>query len=207
MSTWTRKRTLIAGIALIALTNAIALTGVAYNRSGPPEAVLKLPREVLLVLEFDGEAYQEALRSTREYSAQQEALRTANPGKKEFEDRARHGDELVKQEVHDNSRLFVIDAGLDAAALRAKYPDSSKYAIARGRVVPSLGWESKSPELTGVVSELNISEVNVPSSLRGYFTSPQHQYAPSSASPYEVTLAIGKRLEPWIMGVTPTAVQ
>lgn len=40
--TWSRKHTLIAGIALIALSNAVALIGVAYNRSGEPESELRL---------------------------------------------------------------------------------------------------------------------------------------------------------------------
>ena len=46
--TWSRSLTLIAGIALIAVTNAVALLGVWYNRGGePPEfraAFDSLPR-------------------------------------------------------------------------------------------------------------------------------------------------------------------
>ena len=34
--TWSRKYTLVAGLGLIAMTNAIALFGVVYNRSGAP---------------------------------------------------------------------------------------------------------------------------------------------------------------------------
>ena len=45
--TLTWSRTLVAGIALIALTNAIALGGVAWNRSGEPESVLKLTQREL----------------------------------------------------------------------------------------------------------------------------------------------------------------
>src|SRR5512145_1067398 len=44
---WSRRHTLIAGLALIALTNAIALGGVAWNRSGEPESVLKLTQREL----------------------------------------------------------------------------------------------------------------------------------------------------------------
>ncbi|HEY2336280.1 MAG TPA: DUF4824 family protein [Burkholderiales bacterium] len=39
---WTRHHTLAAGLALIAATNAIVLAGVAYNRSGEPDAQLRL---------------------------------------------------------------------------------------------------------------------------------------------------------------------
>ncbi|MFL6653087.1 MAG: DUF4824 family protein, partial [Sulfurifustaceae bacterium] len=47
MIAWSRKRTLLAGIALIAATNAVALVGVAYNRSGEPSSVLKLTEREL----------------------------------------------------------------------------------------------------------------------------------------------------------------
>ena len=44
----TRNRaTLIAGLGIIIVTNAIALAGVAYNRSGEPDAVLELSEREL----------------------------------------------------------------------------------------------------------------------------------------------------------------
>ena len=45
--TWSRKYTLVAGLGLIVLTNAIALFGVVYNRSGAPEATLRLTQREL----------------------------------------------------------------------------------------------------------------------------------------------------------------
>jgi hypothetical protein len=44
---WSRRHTLIAGLALIGLTNAIALGGAAYNRSGEPESTLSLTEREL----------------------------------------------------------------------------------------------------------------------------------------------------------------
>ncbi len=50
---WSRTRTLVAGLALILATNAVALIGVAYNRSGEPESALKLTqRELQLPYEW-----------------------------------------------------------------------------------------------------------------------------------------------------------
>lgn len=47
MITWSNTRTLAAGVAVILLPNAIALTGVASNRRGEPESALHLTqREV-----------------------------------------------------------------------------------------------------------------------------------------------------------------
>ncbi|MDY6946526.1 MAG: DUF4824 family protein, partial [Pseudomonadota bacterium] len=42
-----QTRALLAGIALIVLTNAVVLAGVAYNRSGEPESVLRLTEREL----------------------------------------------------------------------------------------------------------------------------------------------------------------
>ena len=39
---WNRRAATWVGLALLVLTNAVALGGVAYNRSGEPDAVLKL---------------------------------------------------------------------------------------------------------------------------------------------------------------------
>jgi hypothetical protein len=47
MRIWTRKHTLIVGLALILLTNATALLGVYWNRSGVPESVLTLTQREL----------------------------------------------------------------------------------------------------------------------------------------------------------------
>ena len=47
-----RRRILLAGFALIVLTNAVVLTGVAYNRSGEPEATLSLTERELGVMDY-----------------------------------------------------------------------------------------------------------------------------------------------------------
>ncbi|HEY5292426.1 MAG TPA: DUF4824 family protein [Burkholderiales bacterium] len=47
MIAWSRRRTLVAGIGLILAVNAVALAGVAYNRSGDPDSVLRLTQREL----------------------------------------------------------------------------------------------------------------------------------------------------------------
>lgn len=44
---WSPRNTLSAGMALIALTNAVALGGAAYNRGGEPESTLNLTEREL----------------------------------------------------------------------------------------------------------------------------------------------------------------
>lgn len=97
------------------------------------------------------------------------------------------------------SRLFVVDAGLDAEALRAKYPDRSKYAIVRGQFRPSIRMANSTRTHAGHVEEVSVDAINVPLELRGAFEGamPRMQ-VPASKAKFEATVAFGRRLEPWI---------
>jgi hypothetical protein len=277
--TWSRKHTLIAGLGLIALTNAVALFGVVYNRSGDPEATLRLtqrelrtsyrwygnrensglalsliwrvlnerspeiqfygyvgtggtptwldkakmealgfdtsapaaysdlrrqiryekqlPREVLLVLEMDGPAYRRSLELVTQYLAREEEKLASNPGDKSLAARVKTAREALERESSRNSRLFVVDAGLETSALRAMYPDRSRHAIVHGQVrVVSFGTSSGG---TGYISGLSIESINVPFALRDVFGSAaQGDVDQRNTAPFEATVAFGKRLEPWI---------
>jgi len=271
---WSRRHSLIAGLALIALTNAVALFGAVYNRSGEPESTLlltqrelqppyywskrensgialnlrwrvlregandavsnswgrnqgdsppwldrakmaslgfdvdrvdselddrrsfgrELGRDVLLVLEFDGPAYQRSLVGAAEAAAKLE--------KKNEAESSKLAAQILDRERNANSRIFVVDAGLDLAALRAKYADRSKYAIVRGQVRPAWRAARIAKSHSGYVSALNVEAINVPLEFRDTFegATPDIEFAPTSTSkvPYEATVAFGKRLEPWI---------
>ncbi len=265
------RHTLIAGGAIILLTNAVALGGAAYNRSGEPESQLQLtqrefnrfysysrkdnsgitlslnwrlepvelneygfgrysghwgmpawldeakmtelgfdvdkfvatkygrrhwefqPREVLLVLELDGPVYQRHVQRVREYVEETREQLAASPASKEMQGRAKRVEEKYKQEQEESSRLFVIDAGLDLAALRATYPDHARYAIVHGLIRPTTMTIKKETRVGGSVTELHGGFVNVPLRYRQVF---------SDQAPYDVTLAFGKRLEPWIVAAS-----
>lgn len=165
-----------------------------------------LPKEVLLVLEFDGSAYGSSLARMKRYMQEEEALLKSNPGKKEFVDRAKNAKQAFYQEQRINSRLFVIDAGLDAASLRARYSDRHRYAIVRGQIKPGLDEINHKPKLTAYIDGISISQINVPAVYRQIFE-PLQQSArtnryDAAVSPYKVTVAFGKRLEPWITEAT-----
>ena len=54
MRAWLSGHAFMAGIALIIVTNAVALAGVAYNRSGEPDSVLRLTdRELRLPYRYN----------------------------------------------------------------------------------------------------------------------------------------------------------
>jgi hypothetical protein len=103
------------------------------------------------------------------------------------------------------SRLFVIDAGLDADALRRRYPDRSRHLIVRGSVRPAERGQDGDHHLAGHVSQIAIAQVNVPFALRPVLEPLRNasRPAPDQQTPrYEVQLAIGQRLEPWIERLT-----
>jgi len=267
------SHTLIAGGALILLTNAVALLGAAYNRSDEPESLLKmtqrelrhnrwndkdnsgitlrldwriasakqndsdieyyegkwgaptwldknkmaelgfdvarlagsyqdgrhykeaLPREVLLVLELDGQTYQQALRRAGEYAGQARAKQAANPNDENGKERVKSAEKYYQSELRDNSRLFVIDAGVDVQKLRASYPDRNRYAIVRGLVRPNIV-RGNDGKIGGNISELHAENINVPLTYRRVF---------DAVAPCEVTVAFGKRLEPWILAASRSA--
>ena len=282
--TWSRRRTLIAGLALIALTNAVALGGVAWNRSGEPDSVLTLtqrelsqpyqfgfdreaagmalnlrwrvltadaaayysdhygtpewldeaklaalgfdvsqrpdarsasrrygrllPREALVVLDLDGPAYRKALERARERAQKEAASETAGSAKPKVPGQS--AAEFLKREVTSNSRLFAVDAGLDAAELRAKYPDRARYAIVRGNVRARYHSGRGSDGLwTGFIEGLDNDRINVPVEFRRAIGSVPHTAARGGAvdggPPFQVTVAFGKRFEPWVVAAEAAA--
>jgi hypothetical protein len=135
----------------------------------------QLPREVLIVMEMNGPAYQSALRRAEE--------RAARPGSNQYD--ATH----LASERERFSRLFLVDAGLDYDSLRARYPDKSRYAIVRGKVRVDRWLATNKGGLHGHVSELSVSALNVPLELRDVLR--------REASAYTATVEFGRRLEPW----------
>ncbi|MDY6989632.1 MAG: DUF4824 family protein [Thermodesulfobacteriota bacterium] len=163
-------------------------------------------REVLIVLEYDGEPYQEAVRR---------AERALEKAKKSFE-LDRENEELGKnlegaekrlegEEVWQ-SRLFAIDAGLDAATLRQKYPDPERFIITPGVVEPTTYYSDDKKGLQGYLSWLSVGNINVSLTLRRELaTFPDIDKSRDSESRrprYMIEVAYGKRLEPWIRSVS-----
>ncbi|HMA87574.1 MAG TPA: DUF4824 family protein [Burkholderiales bacterium] len=268
---WSRRHIFALGAALIVATNAVALLGVAYNRSGTPDSELRLSqrelrppfqwglqrensglsltlvwragepygssaawldrakltelgfdlsrpvatpagrryyaklrsREVYLVLELDGSPYQAALDAARERAEKRKAEALAHPGDARLKMQADFAENQLFHEEHEASRLFAIDAGLDAGALRAKYADRSRYAIVRGRVRPAL--EGDGARVDGYITAVINDSVNVPLDMRKAFegvTPRSYGFGPRYAGPtIEATVAFGRRFEPWLVGV------
>jgi hypothetical protein len=251
MTPWYRRLPFLAGVALIAVTNAIALGGVAWNRSGAPDSALTLsereltarrgelgpdensaltlrldwrigeasrpkrsrgygrevdwldadklrelgiqapaarshdgdwshergpPADVLLVLELNGPAYR------------REVTHECNP---DGSSRNRNDKDACDREKNRASRLFIVDGGLDRAALRSKYPDTNIYAIVRGQIGSVVVSDEYGVHTFGYIRGVTTDEIQVPTSLRGV----------DGQRFFQATVAFGRRLEPWIVKV------
>ncbi|MDP1652951.1 MAG: DUF4824 family protein [Rhodocyclaceae bacterium] len=283
MKRWTSAHTLGAGIALIVLTNAVALGGVWWNRAAPPESTLTLserelglpwrslrtqensglaltlrwrvasldtggdhvsaftfnggtpewldgaklqtlgfevgdpnsdtgrrrftrqqPRPVIAVLELDGPARQQALGQARENAARHAAAAEANPDSKEFAGRAKSARDALAREENWNSRLFAIDAGVDAERLRAQYPDRTHFMLVPATVRPRLHHPKRgAPQLAGYITRLDNASLHVPHAmiapLEGMHARTDGE--PGGEDRFNAVVATGHRLEPWIEAI------
>lgn len=117
------------------------------------------------------------------------------PDKKEFELCVKESKDVLAREETQTSRLFVVDAGLDAASLGAKNADSSRYAIVRGRITPTYSSGMRQPpHWRGYVTAIDNYEINAPLEMRRVFA----RSGASGGMRFEATVAFGKRHEPWI---------
>ncbi len=260
MTFFKRKGWLLAGLALIALSNCWILASVAYNRSGEPEAVLLLSerelrplspwqrrdsselalqpnirtqrdrsskhvgaplalqtmrelgfdlpdpadeaavrrfsstqsRQALLVLEMDGPAYQAAIQDRREALQRAQHALARFPDDDKRRDAVEAAEAGLQQELIKASRLFLIDAGLDADALRQRYPDRQRYWLVRGAVAPWVWHRDKEPAQIGGRAQHYDRRLHVPHRWRQ-----ELQEAPLTLR-YSVEVYVGQRHDPWI---------
>lgn len=268
-----QARALLIGVALIVVTNAVVLAGVAYNRSGEPESVLRLTerelsirnwnwpenenssidlrlswrvasgdtdgrewdyglywlkdaqlrelgfdvvddvdsdagkervykqpsRRAWLVLEYDGPAYQKALAIARKAAERAAARTQANPGDSELQERLNSARGEVRDLERFASRLFVVDAGRDAAALRKRYPDRQHYVVVGGRLDVVIGGPTEHDRMVAQVIEIDAGTIRVPNPYRAIVEPFVQDNRYSNREPrFAATVNFGRRFEPWI---------
>ncbi|MDI6745576.1 MAG: DUF4824 family protein [Rhodocyclaceae bacterium] len=163
------------------------------------------PREVLIVLELAGPDWQAALQQAEENAARHAAAAAVNADSMEFANRAKRAQEAWRHEELSSSRLFAIDAGRNLAALRARYPDKTRFMIINGTLRPRLLTRDKQQRFAGYIDDVSVSRINVPFALRPVLEqlpTRAHNKAEDEEPRYAVSLAIGQRLEPWIVAVS-----
>lgn len=289
-----------AGFVLLALTNAVMLSEVAYNREGSPEAVLALTnrelaprssslwpdeenkdlslqlvlraqgvldaelppqdewetlwpgvssgpiawldrqklaalgfdvtkplsarrsdahydrmggRAVYLVLEFDGPTGARALQAARDQIVRESIAAGNSKQRLLAQERLQRAQEILRSDEYEQSRLFIVDAGLDPAALRGLYADRAHYAIIRGDIKPVVVHDGASARLYGAVTEVRCENIHVPVRFRPEITGGQpvntwnRSLAPTDGKPaFTVQMGFGRLLEPWIVSAHAGAI-
>jgi hypothetical protein len=183
------------------------LTAIGFDLTRPLDAEgapdyyrRALPKRAYVVLELDGPAADTARERTRAWVARQEAIAHASAGADDLARRLEQIRSQLQTELLEGSRLFAVDAGRDRAALRAIYPDRRRYAVLPGLVALRLTGPDTALRLEGYIQRLLIEQINVPRAFRPVFDSlPRRRPGDSGpGQPYTVTVAFGRRLEPWI---------
>lgn len=168
-----------------------------------------LPKEVFIVLELGGEPYRKALKRAVKVYEREKDMIPDTLDDKGVGARMEQAERRLERERFEATRLFAIDAGLDAGALRRKYKDQRRYIITKGLVKPGYRHGSSTEEGLGYILRLSVEEIHVPLEHKQIFTSIPGEYGSRKSKMeslrYEVRLAYGQRLEPWIVSVKPRA--
>lgn len=170
-------------------------------------ALRKSEREVRVVLELAGAAWRQALDQARSHLAEQQALLAASPDAEQRIRAEKLARERLAREEHENSRLFAVDVGTDVAALRAQYPDRSRYLILAARLRLQRTTVANAPAVSGYLNTLAGHRINVPHALRGMFEvgavrAGEAADGVEAHAPFAAVVAVGRRLEPWIEEVS-----
>ncbi|HUE93910.1 DUF4824 family protein [Pseudomonas sp.] len=183
----------------------------------------QLDRDALLVLELDGPAYLREVALLRAAHAEALRLQQAVPDSKELREAAQYAGNALDYEQHRASRLLVVDVGLDQQALRARYPDRTRYAIVRSIIAVQASnvaadWtgEGDDPrpdnqrwtwQLGGSADTPGVQSLNLPQRWHATFDNlPQQAEEPGGDYPgyqklFSAEVAFGRRLEPWFVAL------
>ena len=161
---------------------------------------LDTSRRAWLVLELDGPAHVAAVDAARQHFERIEAEAGSEPAHAEVEIRIKAAREALEAEREHRSRLFVIDAGIDPAALRARYPQRDRYLILGGRIGVSVQtWEAGAalalPRYQAHIAELEVESIHLPARFHGAVAASGNR----DALRYRIDVAWGRRHEPWVV--------
>ena len=165
-------------------------------------------KEVFLVLEYNGTAYQAVLEAAQKQvdDLLAEQSTAQNNGKKNKNHKLSRAENNLSREKTSASRLFVIDAGLDRDALRKKYANRTKYLLMKGLVKARItnNRAGDEPRLTGYIKSLSNKTVHVPLQHHEVLeaTVAEGTHRKQNDPPrFEATINIGQRLDPWLVAV------
>ena len=158
---------------------------------------IAIPKEVLLVLENDGEVYKRSLQHVNDVFLEHQQQFNANPMDQRLKSRYDMAKLDLQRESLSASRLFVIDTGLDYEALRRQYSDKSKFLIVKG--VVKLRHNKNIKRIYGYIKELSIQKIHVP--LEHKETVSGLEYNSDNGPRYSTVIYYGSQYEPWIASI------
>jgi hypothetical protein len=195
------------------------LEELGFDCRTPPEASdagqryhRALPRRAWVVLEYEGPAWQAwRVAAKRRLGELASKARETSDGNDPVAFEAKR----LAWEISTGSRLFAIDAGSDPALLRRRHPDRRRCIITPALARIRLARDSdegalRQPVLAGYVERLLTDSIQVPRDCRGVLASlggsPREYYFSGkpekfSIPRYRVTLAYGRRHEPWVAAI------
>jgi hypothetical protein len=175
-----------------------------------------MPRRVFIVVEYDGTAWQQWLTDRED---QVRILRSEVEEGRAEPSALADAEALLEVDRIRRSRLFPVDAGLDADALQRRYGDRRRHAIVSGLLRPKVvDTEYGGPVLSGEVQSLVVSRVYISYEIRRQLETfmPEETWQeietrerreaemgwpPPIPPRYHATLAVGHRHEPWLVSV------
>lgn len=184
------------------------------GKSRPHPGAL-LSRRVFIVLEYDGPAWRAFLHQKEDQVA---SLRTEVRQGKTPQRRLDSARKQLERLRRGGSRLFAVDAGTDAAALRRHYADRGRYLIVPGVVRARYGWshQDKRNRVYGYITRLLPATLHVSAARAQRLPGPSERRprryyygtrgrAIDGAPRYRVTVHYGRRHEAWIGAIEPPA--
>lgn len=152
-----------------------------------------LARKAFVVLEMDGDAWRRRIAKKERHL---DELKADSYTPREHLENERRS---LAAERSMGTRLFAVDSGQDPEALRARYPDRSRYLIlpARFDLHHSSRPESHPAHLFGTIGLL-VPEVHVPLELRPVLDAARR----GRDRPFRAGIAVGRRFEPRLVSVS-----
>jgi len=167
-----------------------------------------LARRAYAVLEFDGPAWDAAVRKKEQ---EMEELRAKVEAGEANENQLPSAREALQRMRVANSRLVAVDAGIDAEVLRRRYPDTSRYLITPARFRMNRCYGSRCDGfVTGRLVRVLTSPIHVPARfhenlMQAIDSGSRYSGYYSRRDPprYRVKLHYGRRYEPWVAAIEP----
>lgn len=169
-----------------------------------------LPQAAYVVLEYDGPTYEANLNRVLTDLKTKQKSAAEHPQDKQLHIALEQAETAADNEKNSFSHLFAVDAGIDKNVLRRKYPNRSMYIIAEAQIrIVLYAQNTSSPSrLTGQIQALSIESITAPYPIRRLLEPyiAKNNYQTRQKLKYKVTVAYGKRLEPWIINLSLTSV-